>query len=91
MIDMSWLLKLPPSRQQELLEGPALKPPAPNIRPNFDDPPNYNSLGWGTFTTLPALAAILVAVQLYSRIVYHKKFAVEDGTFPCCRNFQRLR
>lgn len=77
MIDMTWLLLLPAAKQQAYFEGPALKPP-PGVLPDFAHPPNRDPLGFGLLISVSVIAATLVAAQMYSRIFYHKKFAIED-------------
>lgn len=73
---MTWLLQLPPAAQQAYFEGPALKPPL-GVKPDFANPPNQNSLGYGVLIAMPVIVTILGSAQIYSRILYHRKFAVE--------------
>lgn len=80
MVSMSWLLKLPPAQQKAYFEGPALKPP-PGVKPNFVDPPNQNTMGYAVLSTQASIVAILVVVQMYSRIVYHRKITIADCKF----------
>jgi hypothetical protein len=77
MIDMTWLLQLPPVKQQAYFDGPALKPPL-GVKPNFAHPPNHDQLGFGILISVSIIATVLVIFQMYSRIFYHKKFAIED-------------
>lgn len=78
MIDMSWLLQLPVAKQQAYFQGPALKPP-PGVVPDFAHPPNQNVMGYAVLILCATVVAVLVTLQLYSRVIYHKKFAIEDG------------
>lgn len=89
MIDMTWLLRLPPAQQQVYFQGPALKPP-PGVKPNFTDPPNQNVMGYIILIICAVIVAVLVTLQLYSRIFYHKKFAIEDGEWSYLHNAMTL-
>lgn len=77
MKDLSYINALPRAMQEKILNGPALKPP-PGVLPQFDDPPNLNSVGYGVVVTCAILAGTLVIARLYARAFYHKKIEFED-------------
>ncbi|CAI6340857.1 unnamed protein product [Periconia digitata] len=76
MIDLSAINALPPAVQQRLFEGPALA--SPDGISQFSNPPNWNSLGYGVAITGIVTVGVLVSVQIYSRLRYHRKFGLED-------------
>ena len=65
-------------QQRSLLEGPALKPP-PGVIPNFVDPPNQTSLGYGILFMCAGLSTLAVVIRLYSKAFCTKKLDIEDG------------
>ncbi|KAL7625211.1 hypothetical protein AAE478_004426 [Parahypoxylon ruwenzoriense] len=68
---------LSPEEQQALLDGPAIPPPE-GIIPNFDNPPNWNSLAHGAFATCIAATSIFLVLAIYVKVTHFKKVRVED-------------
>lgn len=69
---------MPPTSLDELLAAPALAPPE-GVTPQFDHPPNRNSLAWGVTTACMVIATICLLLRLYARLWREKKIHVEEG------------
>ncbi|KAI0549814.1 hypothetical protein F4679DRAFT_584280 [Xylaria curta] len=79
MLDVADLLaSLPPAARVAILDGPA-HPPPKGVVPNFDNPPNQDSLVIGVVTTGFVLVTILFFARVYARVVCQKRVHVEDG------------
>jgi hypothetical protein len=69
---------LSPAEKVRFLNGPALKPPV-GVAPQFVHPPNRNALCFGIVVTGTILAALVVAMRMYTRIFCIKRLRLEDG------------
>ena len=79
MQDLYFINALPLPQQRALLNGPAATPP-PNVKPNLTNPPNLNGVGYGVILSSAIICGSLVVLRVYSRLFYHKKIDIEDGT-----------
>ncbi|KXJ91813.1 hypothetical protein Micbo1qcDRAFT_233206 [Microdochium bolleyi] len=61
-----------------LLASPALAPPA-GVTPEFDSPPNQNTLAYAVTSVLSCILTLCVLVRLYGRGYLERKFGVEDA------------
>jgi hypothetical protein len=77
MKDLSGFHDLPLSKQHELLEGPAMKPPNGTL-PDFAHPPNQDAFGIRLMIAVSTIATLLVVSRLYARFFYHKKVTLQD-------------
>ncbi|OTA83401.1 hypothetical protein M434DRAFT_36766 [Hypoxylon sp. CO27-5] len=59
------------------LDMPALQPPD-GVTPNFDNPPNYNTSGYGLCSFFLAVGSIAVILRTYARVFCAKKVRLED-------------
>lgn len=68
----------------EILAAPALPPPA-GVTPNFDNPPNSNTLAWFVTTFCMVVATLCLLLRAYVKIWLDKKLRVEEGVLvpPC--------
>ncbi|RYP53278.1 hypothetical protein DL768_001718 [Monosporascus sp. mg162] len=57
---------IPPSRLQDVLDGPALPPPE-GVVPNFDNPSNKSAMALGALFTCLILATVFLAIRMYAR------------------------
>ncbi|RYP53962.1 hypothetical protein DL769_010422 [Monosporascus sp. CRB-8-3] len=57
---------IPPSRLQDVLDGPALPPPE-GVVPDFDNPPNKSTMALGALFTCLILATVFLAIRMYAR------------------------
>lgn len=79
----------PPAVQQAILDGPAMVPPNGTI-PDFDDPPNSNSLGIGIGVMCLFLGTTTFFLRVYSRIFIVKKLQIEDcASYPAYQGVLR--
>ncbi|KAI2470041.1 hypothetical protein F4781DRAFT_430777 [Annulohypoxylon bovei var. microspora] len=79
---MSWdvlaqLPSLPLEEQEDILNGPALSPPA-NIVPNLDNPPNGNTLALVVITFCLSIVILAVLLRAYVKIFVVHKLFLED-------------
>lgn len=58
---------LSPDEQKAFYHGPAMKAP-PGIIPNFENPPNKNTLMAGIIIACGVLSTVSVCIRLYLRI-----------------------
>jgi hypothetical protein len=63
---------------EELLSLPAMAPPE-GVEPNFDNPPNRNSLAWFVTTLCLAVSTLCVVLRTYARIWRTKALHYEEG------------
>ncbi|KAI1128526.1 hypothetical protein F5Y10DRAFT_240288 [Nemania abortiva] len=77
-MSLSQLHSLPPAQQQEILNGPALEPPSPDIIPNLENPPNGNVIALATVTICLSVATISALLRAYARIFVSRKVNLED-------------
>lgn len=68
---------LSPAEQQALLDGSALAPPD-GVTPNFDNPPNKNTMVMAVYGTCLALGTTLVMARVYSVWCSSRKFYISD-------------
>lgn len=71
------LSSIPPGQLQDVLDRPALLPPE-GVVPNFDNPPNKNTLELGVQFTCLGVATIFLLVRFYVRLVVMKKTHLGD-------------
>jgi hypothetical protein len=57
---------LPPDVQQQLLEGPAMRPPSVDTVPIFDNPPNMNGLGYTAISVCLGITTLFVAARIFA-------------------------
>lgn len=62
---------------EQLLEGPALAPPA-GVTPNFENPPNLNTASYSMAVVAIALPTIVVVLRLYTKVFIVRAPAWED-------------
>lgn len=67
-----------PTSLNALLAEPALTPPA-GVTPDFENPPNQNSLAWGVTTACMVIATICLFLRVYARFWLEKKVHIEEG------------
>ncbi|KAI0203599.1 hypothetical protein F4808DRAFT_25099 [Astrocystis sublimbata] len=72
------LASLPLEAREALLDGPAHTPPD-GIMPNFESPPNQNSLVIGIATTGFILVTLLFFSRFCARVFCLRKVHIEDG------------
>ncbi|KAI1123811.1 hypothetical protein F5Y10DRAFT_251096 [Nemania abortiva] len=68
---------LPEAAQQAILDGPGLIPPE-GVIPNFDNPPNQNSLGLAVISVCLSISTLAFATAAYAKLYCMKKIHVED-------------
>ncbi|KAJ5344827.1 hypothetical protein N7452_002831 [Penicillium brevicompactum] len=61
----------------KILAAPALPPPA-GVTPNFDNPPNSNTLAWFVTTFCMVVATLCLLLRAYVKIWLDKKLRVEE-------------
>ncbi|RAK95362.1 uncharacterized protein BO80DRAFT_419179 [Aspergillus ibericus CBS 121593] len=66
-----------PEALAKLLAEPALAAPS-GVTPNFDNPPNSNTLAWVVTTFCTVVATICFLLRLFARIWLDKKLRVEE-------------
>lgn len=64
-----------------LLASPAMEPPD-GVTPDFDNPPNKNSLAWFVTTLCMVVATIFFCLRLYAVTWKTKKVRPEEGRAP---------
>lgn len=62
---------LSPQQQRQFYQGPAMTPPD-GVVPNFDNPPNKDTMGYGVIIASAVLSTLAVAARLYSRLFVGK-------------------
>ncbi|KAI0894280.1 hypothetical protein F4806DRAFT_472682 [Annulohypoxylon nitens] len=72
--DLDFLLA---SRQEEVLNGPALAPPQ-GVEPNFENRPNKTHLAYGIFSLCLFISTTLVLIRAYATWAYIKKVSFND-------------
>ena len=65
---------------RELLEGPAMSPPA-GVIPNFHDPPNFDAFVALTLTLCICIGTLAVALRMYTKMFILRVLAWEDCGF----------
>ncbi|KAL4806196.1 hypothetical protein BDV18DRAFT_124092 [Aspergillus unguis] len=75
-------MSLSPEDLEELLARPALEAPS-GVTPNFDDPPNNNSLAWVVTTFCTVVSTLCVLLRIFVRAWLDKKFRVEEILMIC--------
>lgn len=68
---------LTPEQLQELLDGPAVAPPA-GIIPNLVNPPNIDTVCYLTFSLCVSFASLAVIIRMYTKRVLIRSIALED-------------
>ncbi|RYO95043.1 hypothetical protein DL766_007550 [Monosporascus sp. MC13-8B] len=68
---------IPPSRLQDVLDGPALPPPE-GVVPDFDNPPNRSAMALGALFTCLILATVFLAIRIYARFFVVKSTHLGD-------------
>ncbi|KAL4969462.1 uncharacterized protein BDV14DRAFT_195733 [Aspergillus stella-maris] len=63
--------------REALLEGPA-GPPAPGTDPNFDNPPNLQTVGRAMILVGWSLAFICFAIRIYTKAFIIRQFRISD-------------
>ena len=71
---------LPKEQQEALLNSPALEAPK-HITPNFDNPPNNNTLGYTVAAICTVVASLCFVMRIYARNFRPLQFHIEDGSF----------
>ncbi|KAK8057875.1 hypothetical protein PG996_011812 [Apiospora saccharicola] len=74
---MADLSELSPEELAVALEGPALAPPQ-GITPNFDNPPNQNTLGVGVTALGLVLTTAMLLLRLYVRFIVNRRAHFDD-------------
>ncbi|KAF7538493.1 hypothetical protein G7054_g2885 [Neopestalotiopsis clavispora] len=67
---------------EQLLVQPALSPPD-GITPNFENPPNENTLAWFVTTLCMVIATLCLAIRAYDRVVLSRVPAIEEVLMFC--------
>jgi hypothetical protein len=70
---------LPPEQQQNLLNGPGLKPPSPDIIPQYYNPPNGDSVAHGAFAASVILTSTFITFAVYVKVTQFKGINLEDS------------
>ncbi|PYI18173.1 hypothetical protein BO99DRAFT_433790 [Aspergillus violaceofuscus CBS 115571] len=60
-----------------LFAQPALAAPE-GVTPNFDNPPNHNSLAWGIITVCTVVATLCMCLRIYVRVWLDRSIRLED-------------
>lgn len=68
---------LTPEQLQELLDGPAVAPPA-GIIPNLAHPPNIHTVCYLTFSLCVSFTSLAVVIRMYTKRVLIRSIAYED-------------
>ncbi|KAI1812314.1 hypothetical protein GGS20DRAFT_591748 [Poronia punctata] len=68
----------PTDKQEAILNGPALPPPA-GLVSNFDNPPNQNVLAFVIITILLFIATSTVILAVYAKVFFIRKIYFEDS------------
>ena len=68
---------LTPKQLQELLDGPAVAPPA-SIIPNLAHPPNIDTVCYMTFSLCVSFVSLAVIIRMYTKRVLIRSIAYED-------------
>ena len=68
---------LTPQQLQQLLNGPAEKPP-PGVLPNFNDPSNLDTAFIITLTFCITFATLAFLLRIYTKIFLIRSVAYED-------------
>lgn len=71
---------LSPDIIDQIRKGPAAAPP-PGIIPDFDNPPNSNSIAISAIIASLVIAALVCLLRLYSRVFCTKNVKIEDCSF----------
>ncbi|KAI1274055.1 hypothetical protein F5Y07DRAFT_374852 [Xylaria sp. FL0933] len=74
---MADFYSLPPEKQQEILNGPAVPPPD-GVEPNFTNPQSQNTAPRVVLGFCLAVNTILVALRIYGRWIVLKKATIAD-------------
>lgn len=61
-----------------LFAQPALAAPE-GVTPDFDNPPNHNSLAWGIITVCTVVATLCMCLRIYVRVWLDRSIRLEDG------------
>lgn len=67
-----------PETLATLLAEPALAAPS-GVTPNFDNPPNSNTLAWVVTTFCTVVLTICFLLRIFARIWLDKRVGVEEG------------
>ncbi|KAI0398685.1 hypothetical protein F4802DRAFT_186505 [Xylaria palmicola] len=76
MTDTS-LTTIDPAELSQLLDKPALTPP-PGVTPNFEHPPNWNTLTYAVVGISITLVAISASFRIIGRWIFSKQFNLAD-------------
>ncbi|KAI1250031.1 hypothetical protein MGN70_008482 [Eutypa lata] len=76
-MELDQIYKLPPSKQESILTGPALEPP-PGIVPNFQNPENKDDIVRAILASGLVATSLAVFVRVYSRLICMKQVQIED-------------
>ncbi|KAI0153313.1 hypothetical protein GGR57DRAFT_513151 [Xylariaceae sp. FL1272] len=71
------LYLLPPEQQIAILNGPALAAPE-GINPDFENPPNLNTVAVAATTVSVVLVTTLVLLRAYARLVIVRRLQLQD-------------
>lgn len=66
-----------PAQLDAIMNGPALTPPA-GVTPNFQNPPNQNTMARAVTGVCLAVAALLVGLRVYVKVFCTKRCRLED-------------
>lgn len=69
-----------PEQIEAILNGPALPPPD-GVKPDFENPPNNNGLGYGLLTMMLAIGTIAILLRLLGKGFKTRKLRIEDGEY----------
>ncbi|KAI0548248.1 hypothetical protein F4679DRAFT_551780 [Xylaria curta] len=75
---LDFLYLLPPGEQSAILNGPALPPPQASIVPDFENPPNMNTLVQAVTTVALAIVTFAIFIRAYVKIFIVKKLHLQD-------------
>lgn len=71
---------LTPTKYDAILNLPGLAPPK-GVFPEFDNPPNQNSLAIAVVALCTSIGTILVSIRLYTRLFCGLRPKLEDCEF----------
>lgn len=61
----------------DIMDLPAMKPP-PGVVPEFDDPPNRNTMALAVISVCLGVTTIVVALRFYSRCAVLRRVQLQD-------------